>query len=132
MLLQEIIPVSVTRYILFLISFKNNIFIACFDQSEMIELHNDQEKFGRDPFLNKLLENLPGKVSRYAIYQIKRELPHVQQEQRETAKGRDCRIRKNFCLPCRQLLPYKRSVPLSTIASRWLLYEDCVEGIFTI
>ncbi|KAI8147204.1 hypothetical protein BJV82DRAFT_379568 [Fennellomyces sp. T-0311] len=104
-----------------------------------IALHRkEQERFGRDPYLlddeSVGLHEIYGKVSRFAIDNIRVQLSEKKKLDFNQDEQCVCPIHFNFNISCKHLLPNKGAVPLDMIAERWLwmvlkLAESLVEGM---
>ncbi|CAG8732243.1 28528_t:CDS:2 [Dentiscutata erythropus] len=81
-----------------------------------------------DPFIlnNMRFEQLVGKISRWAIDRIKREI--CEAEENNDTNNSVCMysLRLNFKLPCRHIILSTGLIPLSIIYPRWLLKHDQV------
>ncbi|CAG8497552.1 25207_t:CDS:2 [Cetraspora pellucida] len=70
---------------------------------------------------------LVGKISRWAIDRIKKEICEAQENYDNTINSIcNCSLRLNFKLPCCHIIPSTGPIPLSIIHPRWLLKHDSV------
>ncbi|CAG8664616.1 9369_t:CDS:1 [Ambispora gerdemannii] len=84
-----------------------------------------------DPFIrnNERFEQLLGKISRWAIDQIKREICETEDNDNANSDTCKCSLRLNFKLPCRHIIPSTGPIPLSLVHPRWLLKHDSVPSL---
>ncbi|CAG8791507.1 921_t:CDS:2, partial [Dentiscutata erythropus] len=83
-----------------------------------------------DPFIlnNERFEQLVGKISKWAIDRIKREICEAEEKNSNNVYNNtcECSLKLNFKLPCRHTIPLTGPIPLSIIHSRWLLKYDSI------
>ncbi|KAF7721007.1 hypothetical protein EC973_005628, partial [Apophysomyces ossiformis] len=70
------------------------------------------------------LQFLIGRISRFAIEKIKRELSIARKYEIEPCGDCNCKCKINFNLPCRHTLPRFEPVGLDLIAKRWYLRPE--------
>ncbi|CAG8525863.1 11929_t:CDS:2, partial [Gigaspora margarita] len=81
-----------------------------------------------DPFIlnNMRFEQLVGKISKWAIDQIKREICETEENNNTDNSVCKCRLCLNCKLPCRHIIPSTGLIPLSIIHPRWFLKHEQV------
>ncbi|CAG8844811.1 15738_t:CDS:2, partial [Gigaspora margarita] len=87
-------------------------------------------KVAIDPFTlrNPIFSELIGKVSTWAINQLKRTIQKKKDTNNNNIEDCECLIKINYKLPCQHIIPAHGPIPLSIINKRWLLERpDVIE-----
>ncbi|CAG8540275.1 8787_t:CDS:1 [Cetraspora pellucida] len=84
-----------------------------------------------DPFIcnDKRFELLLGKISRWAIDRIKKEVCEIDENKNVNNNSCNCSLRLNYKLPCRHIILPTGPVPLNLVHKRWHLKHDSVSSI---